>query len=87
MKNEEITIGGIGVLISVYVLYTTTFYPKVSGNDVGVAFFPQMLAVLMCILSSCLIFHAVRGTSVHSAVKAALITPGALRAATALLIT
>jgi len=86
LKSEEITIGGIGIAIAAYVLYTVSSYPQVKGNDVGVGFFPKMLAILLIILCACMIFHAVRGTSPHKDVQVNLITPGTKRAAVALLI-
>jgi len=87
LKKDEIIGGIIGVLISGFVFYESSKFPKDIVMSIGPSYFPKILATALLLVSGILIINAIRGKSKKSAEGFDIKDPGIQRAGVALLAT
>ncbi len=87
MKIPDIIAGILGLLISVYVIYTAHFFPEDKVLLLGPSFFPTVLAAGLGIFSLLLLTTALRGKSRPGGDPFNINDPGVHRAGISLLAT
>ena len=66
MKKAEITFGAASILFASLFFVLAGDFPAARAPDVGMAFYPRILVILIIILSSIIILHGVRKKQVSN---------------------
>lgn len=61
MKKVNILISVLLIIVAGLIINETRHFPKLSGTDVGAAFFPNLLSCLLILLAVILIVNSLRG--------------------------